>query len=88
MTNICAFFAAVSMAIALTGCGGDAKAYDIAPIFPLSSDKCARYDGDQKGSGIATSCMVTKAECENAAADWRSAMQKSGVNDAINFTCR
>jgi hypothetical protein len=89
MTRICAFFAAASMAVALTGCGGaDAKKYDISPIFPLSSDKCARYGGDQKGSGITSTCMVTKAECEKAAADWRTAMESRGVNDAIEFSCK
>ena len=87
-TRILAFFAAASMAVALTGCGGaDAKTYDISPIFPLSSDKCARYGGDQKGSGFTATCMVTKAECEKAAADWRKAMESSGVNDAIEFRC-
>lgn len=87
MTRVLAFFAAASIAVALSGCGGSAKTYDIAPIFPLSSDKCAQYDGDQKGSGITASCMVTKAECEKAAVDWRKAMQTSGVTDAIEFTC-
>jgi hypothetical protein len=87
-SRIVVFFAAASMAVALIGCGGgDAKTYDISPIFPLSSDKCARYGGDQKGSGITASCMVTKAECEKAAADWRNAMANSGVNDAIEFSC-
>jgi len=88
MTRIFAFFAAASMAAALTGCGGaDAKTYDISPIFPLSSGKCARYGGDQEGSGITATCMVTKAECEKAAADWRKAMATGGVNDAIEFSC-
>jgi len=81
-------FAAVSLAVALTACGGaSAKTYDIAPIFPLSSDKCAKYGGEQKGSGFSASCMVTKSECEKAAADWRAAMASSGVNDAIQFSC-
>jgi hypothetical protein len=88
MTRICAFVAAATTAAVLTACGGGGKAYDIAPIFPLSSDKCARYHGDQKGSGITASCMVTKDECEKAAGDWRDAMQSSGVSNAINFTCK
>jgi hypothetical protein len=83
-----AFLAMASLAAALTGCGGsNAKAYDIGPVFPLDANKCARYDGDQKGSGPTASCMVTKAECEKAAADWRQALQSSGVNDAIEFRC-
>ncbi len=73
---------------AISGCGGgSAKAYDIAPIFPLSSGKCARYGGDEEGSGVTAKCMVTKAECEKAAADWKNAMQDGGVNEAIEFSC-
>jgi uncharacterized lipoprotein YehR (DUF1307 family) len=87
MTKLSAAVAASVMAIALTACGGGAKGYDIAPIFPLSSDKCARYNGDQEGSGITASCMVSKSECQRAAADWRNEMRSSGVNDALNFTC-
>jgi hypothetical protein len=87
-TRILIFLAAASMIVALTGCGGaSAKKNDISPIFPLSSDKCAKYGGEQKGSGITATCMVTKAECERAAADWRKAMASSGVNDAIQFRC-
>jgi hypothetical protein len=89
MNRVFALFAAAGVVVALAGCGGGgAKAYNIAPIFPLSSDKCARYGGAPKGSGITASCMVTKAECEKAAADWRSAMQNSDVNDAIEFSCQ
>lgn len=88
MTRIVAFFATVGMTVALPACGGsDAKSYDISPIFPLSAGKCAKYDGDQQGSGITATCMVTKAECEKAAADWRRAMQTGGVSDAIDFSC-
>jgi hypothetical protein len=80
--------AAVSMAVALTGCGGaGAKTYDISPIFPLSSGKCAKYGGAEQGSGITATCMVTKAECEKAAADWRKAMETGYVHDAIEFSC-
>jgi hypothetical protein len=72
---------------AAAGCGGNSKTYDIAPIFPLSSDKCAQYHGNAQGTGITAHCYVTKSECERAASDWRSAMQQSGVTDAIEFTC-
>jgi hypothetical protein len=77
------------MAVTIAGCGGsDPKSYDISPIFPLSSGKCAKYGGDQQGSGITATCMVTKSECEKAAADWRNAMASGGVIDAIEFTCQ
>jgi hypothetical protein len=79
--------AVVGSAIALAACGGSEKAYDIAPIFPLTEGKCAKYNGDEEGSGITASCMVSKDECERAAADWSEAMQGGGVNDAIAFTC-
>jgi hypothetical protein len=80
--------ATVSMTAALGGCADSyAKKYDISPIFPLSSDKCAKYGGDQKGSGTTATCKVTKAECEKAARDWRSAMASRGINDAIQFSC-
>ena len=73
---------------AVSGCGGgSAKAYDISPIFPLSSGKCARYGGHEEGSGVTATCMVTKGECEKAAADWKDAMQNGGVNEAIEFSC-
>lgn len=87
-TSISAFVAAAGAAAALLGCGGGSKTYDIGPIFPASSDKCARYSGDQKGTGPTASCMVTKDECQKAASDWRKAMQNSGVNDAVDFTCK
>ena len=83
-----AFFAAMGITVALGACGGNSKSYDIAPIFPLTSDKCAKYGGDEKGEGFTASCMVTKEQCEKASADWRSAMQNSGVNDAIQFSCK
>lgn len=87
-TKALAVLASVIMAIALTACAGaDSKTYDISPIFPLSADKCAKYGGDEEGSGRAASCMVTQAECERAAADWREVMQESAVHDAIMFRC-
>ena len=86
--RIVATLAAAVVVLALTGCGdAGMKAYDISPIFPLSSGKCAKYGGDQQGSGITASCMVSKAECERAAADWRKAMETGGVTDAIEFSC-
>lgn len=89
MPRILAVFAAASMAMAVSGCGSaDARTYDISPIFPLSSGKCAQYDGVQQGSGIYATCMVTLAECERAAADWRTAMENAGVYDAIEFSCQ
>lgn len=89
MARIFGFFTAASIAVALTGCGGaEAKTYDIAPIFPLSSSKCAKYGGDEEGSGTTATCMVTKGECEKAAAEWRKAMESGGVNEAIEFSCK
>jgi hypothetical protein len=32
--------------------------------------------------------MVTKAECERAAADWNEAMQNSGINNPVVFSCK
>jgi hypothetical protein len=84
-----ALFAVATTVLALTACGsGDSKTYDISSIFPLSSDKCTRYDGKAEGTGIGARCYVTKAKCEQAAQDWRQAMQKGGVSDAILFTCK
>lgn len=76
VNRIAAVVAATTIAVALSGCGNvSAKTYDISPIFPLSAGKCAQYNGDQKGSGITATCMVTKTECKKAAADWRKAME-------------
>ena len=89
MTRTVTGFVAASMAAAaLGGCGGGGKVYDISAIFPLDPGKCARYNGDQQGSGVTATCMVTQAECEKAATDWRNAMQTGGVSDAINFRCK
>lgn len=83
-----AFFAAAITVMALSSCTqGGSKDYDIAPIFPLSSDKCARYDGTAEGSGFGAHCWVTKEKCEQAAQDWRQSMQQGGVTDAVDFTC-
>lgn len=74
-----------AVALVLTGCQSQANTYDIAPIFPLSADKCAKYDGTAEGTGLGAHCWVTKAKCEEAVKDWRDAMRN--VNDAIQFTC-
>ena len=88
MTRPLAFLAASAVVVALAACGGtEAKTYDISPIFPLSSGKCAKYGGDEEGSGPTATCKVTKAECERAAADWKTAMETGGVNDAVEFSC-
>lgn len=87
-SRVFAFLATVAMAAAVAGCGSEKKTYDIAPIFPASTDKCARYGGDQKGEGFQATCLVSKSECEKAAADWRNSMQKRGIDDATQFSCR
>lgn len=87
-TPLGAAFAVAACVWALSGCGRNhPKTYDIAPIFPLSSDKCTKYDGTVDGSGITAHCWVSKANCEQAVTDWRHAMQQGGVADAIEFRC-
>ncbi len=75
--------------LAIAGCGtsGGSKAYDISPIFPLSANKCSKYNGTASGTGIMAHCYVSKSECEKATADWKQSMQQGGVNDAIVFSC-
>jgi hypothetical protein len=86
--KLTAVLVAAAMALALSGCSsGDDKAYDISPIFPLTENKCAQYNGDESGAGLAKTCMVTKSECERAAEDWHQSMRDGGVNDAIQFSC-
>lgn len=85
--SIATVLLAMGVVLMLAACGGGGKTYDIGPVFPLSPDKCAKYGGDQSGSGVTESCMVTKGECERAAADWQEDMQSSGVNEAIEFSC-
>lgn len=82
-----ALFAVAGLSVTLSACGGGDKTYDISPVFPLTANKCAKYHGDEQGSGISATCMVTKDECERAAADWRQAMESGGVNGAIEFSC-
>jgi hypothetical protein len=86
-TGLISCLAVASTVLALSACGHDSKKFDIAPIFPLSSDKCAKYGGKPEGSGLSAHCWVTKAKCEQAAADWMHAMQQGGVTDAIQFRC-
>jgi len=78
--------AVAAMTLAMAGCGNE-KAYDIGPLFPLTADKCAKYNGDAKGDGLHGSCMVTKADCERAVADWNQSMRDGYVDDAMLFTC-
>ncbi len=77
--------AAISFLLAVAGCAGSGKDYDIAPIFPLSADKCEKYNGDESGEGFGASCMVTKEDCERAAADWQEAMRN--IPGATSFRC-
>lgn len=87
-SRVVAFFAAAVTVLALSACSqGGSKDYDIAPLFPLTADKCAKYDGNAEGSGFAAHCWVTKEECEQATQDWRTSMQQGGVTDATEFTC-
>lgn len=86
---LCSVLIAAAATLLLSACGsGGSKDYDIAPVFPLSSDKCDRYDGDSEGEGISSHCWVTLEQCEHAVADWRASMQQSGVTDAVQFSCR
>lgn len=74
--------------LVLFGCSTSGEArYDISPIFPLSTDTCAKYHGEESGEGFGATCLVTKSECERAVADWRQAMSAGGVDDAILFSC-
>ena len=51
----------LAIALAFCACGtSDAKTYDISPIFPLSTNKCATYEGTVQGSGLTAHCWVTK----------------------------
>ena len=82
-------FLAVSAAVMALAAGGqsDTTSSDISPIFPLSADKCAKYDGNAEGSGFSAPCWVTPAKCEQATPDWQQAMREGGVSDAIQFSC-
>jgi hypothetical protein len=86
-TKLLVLFAVAGLSATLSACGGGDKTYDISPVFPLTPNKCAKYHGDEQGSGITATCMVTKDGCERAAADWKQAMASGGVNDAIEFSC-
>lgn len=87
MTKVAALLVTAALLAVLSGCTAEAKEYDIGPLFPLSPEKCAEYDGDASGEGFTSSCMVTKAECERAVADREEAMREGFVNDAMQFTC-
>lgn len=81
-----ALIAVTTIVLSAAACGhNDSRTYDIAPIFPLSAGKCAKYGGKAEGSGLSSHCWVTKSECEQAASDWRQAMQN--LPDAIEFSC-
>ena len=77
---------AATTVFTLSACGSsDKKSYDISPIFPLTADKCAKYDGQVEGTGLLAHCWVTKSKCEQAVTDWHLAMQS--VPDAMEFRC-
>ena len=81
-----ALLVAVTLMSAVCGCSSsDSKTYDISPIFPLTANKCAKYDGKSEGSGFAAKCLVTRDKCEQAVQDWRNATRS--VGDAIQFRC-
>ena len=72
--------------MAATACGsGGSGTYDIGPIFPLTKNKCAKYNGKESGSGLSSQCLVGAADCKRAAADWLEATRN--LPDAIRFTC-
>ena len=88
LTRIGAGAAAALVALTFAACSNtDEKKYDIAPVFPLSSDKCEEYNGETEGTGFTAHCWVTLTDCKRAADDWAASMKKSGVNDAILFRC-
>lgn len=88
MIRIAALFLTVNVALVGSGCSSsDGKRYDISPIFPLSADKCKKYNGDETGEGFNSTCMVEKSDCERAAEDWRQAMSRGSGSDAIQFSC-
>ncbi|QAY62996.1 hypothetical protein ET495_06785 [Xylanimonas allomyrinae] len=78
----------VTLALAIGACSSaNERKYDIAPIFPLSADKCEKYNGETEGEGRMAHCWVSLDDCRRAAVDWAAAMKKSGVDDAILFSC-
>ena len=78
-------FASAVLVLAVSGCGDSGKTYDIGPVFPLSADKCKKYNGTEEGSSPFKQCWVTLEDCERAAADW--AKSTKNVPDAIEFRC-
>src|ERR1700693_739809 len=58
-SRLFSIFAVATTVIALSACSqASAKTYDIQPVFPLSADKCAKYDGKAEGTGIMGHCWV------------------------------
>lgn len=77
---------AAALLTAAAGCGaGHSAKYDIGPIFPLSKDKCAKYNGKESGAGFSKQCLVGATDCKRAAADWLQATKN--LPDAIRFSC-
>jgi len=87
-SRVSAVAVAVILALSFSSCSSaEEKKYDISPIFPLSPNKCEKYNGEVEGTGISAHCWVTLTDCKRAAADWAASMKKSGVNEAILFRC-
>ncbi len=80
--------AIVGVTLIAPGCSDNDKSYDISPVFPLSQDKCQKYNGVQSGTFPNATCMVSKGDCERAASDWNAVMSTRGIRDAVRFTCR
>ncbi|MEV4134607.1 hypothetical protein AB0J72_20850 [Dactylosporangium sp. NPDC049742] len=80
-----AIVASAFLVLFVSGCGDSAKTYDIGPLFPLTADKCQKYNGTEEGSGPFKKCWVTLEDCERAAADWAKATKN--LPDAIRFQC-
>ncbi len=88
LTRLGSGLTAALMMLTFAACSNaDEKKYDIAPIFPLSSNKCEKYNGETEGTGPTVHCWVALADCKRAAADWAAAMKESGVDNAILFRC-
>lgn len=74
--------AGMLIVFSLTGCdfsGG--KNYNIGPIFPMSPNKCQKYNGKEDGR----SCWVSLEDCKRAATDWSQLVK--GQPNAIRFKC-
>lgn len=74
--------ASVALMLGASGCNSAGGAtYDIAPVFPLSANKCEKYNGKKDGRH----CWVNLDDCKRAAADW--AESTKNVSGAIKFKC-